>query len=187
MSRKQPTPPPAKNTRDGRVPDRSVKPDKPTEPPNVPSPGVEDFITEGTVKKGGQNPPPTTSRPDAPKGQDIRLKKIVEEQVEKYGPSILEEAQSLVHGPRQAAYDHPYDNHKRIAGFMSVYLADILKRDITPREAAMCILLVKIAREMFKSKRDNGVDICGYSAVIEMIDAREEEIHGESSGSWHRS
>lgn len=107
--------------------------------------------------------------------------------VEKYGPSILEEAQKLVHGVRQENYDHPYDNHKRIAGFLSVYLADILKRDITPREAAMCILLVKIAREMFKSKRDNGVDICGYAAVIEMIDQKEEEITGESSGRWHRS
>lgn len=112
---------------------------------------------------------------------------VFSDQVEKYGSSILEEAQKLVHGVRQENYDHPYDNHKRIAGFMSVYLADILKRDITPREAAMCILLVKIAREMFKSKRDNGVDICGYAAVIEMIDQKEEEVTGESSGRWHRS
>lgn len=36
MSRKQPTPPPPRNTRDGRVPDRSVTPSTPTAPPNVP-------------------------------------------------------------------------------------------------------------------------------------------------------
>lgn len=101
--------------------------------------------------------------------------------------SVLQEAEKLVHGARQENYDHPYDNHVRIAGFLSVFLADKLKEPITPREAAMCILLVKIAREMYRSKRDNGVDVCGYAAVIEMIDRREEEVCGESSGSWHRS
>lgn len=70
MSRKQPTPPPSKDTRDGRVPDRSVKPATPTAPPNVSWVSVKG-ISEGKVKKGGQNSFPTSVRPDDPKGQSV--------------------------------------------------------------------------------------------------------------------
>jgi len=101
--------------------------------------------------------------------------------------SVLEEAQKLIHGDRQESYDHPYDNHRRVASLLSILWEKKLKEPLTPREVAMGVMLIKVAREMFTSKRDNGVDICGYAGVIEMIDEKEEELNGESSGSWHRS
>lgn len=97
-----------------------------------------------------------------------RLERELEE-----GETILDEAKGLVHGARRATYDHPLDNHERIAKIWS----GILGVDITAEQAAMCMVGVKLSREAFKPKRDNVVDLAGYALVLWEI--REERARRE--------
>lgn len=78
---------------------------------------------------------------------------------------MLEEALRLVHGPRQASYGSPLDNWDRTAKVMSV----ILGIPISAEKAALCMIGVKLAREVHKHARDNLVDIAGYIGVIDLI------------------
>ena len=80
--------------------------------------------------------------------------------------TILEEAERLVAGDRQWAYDHPKDNCKRIGQIWGV----ILERDpIPPETVGLMMGGLKVARQMFRPTRDNLVDIAGYSKVIDII------------------
>jgi len=72
--------------------------------------------------------------------------------------SITEEAAQLVSGDRQAAYGHPYDNFMDTARLWSV----VLGTNVTPEQVALCMVQVKIAREINVPKRDNLVDAVGY-------------------------
>lgn len=74
---------------------------------------------------------------------------------------VLEIATTLVHGERNADYDEPADNFRRIADLWSVYLGT----EIKPHDVAMLNILQKIARIMHSAnKLDSWVDIAGYAA-----------------------
>ena len=75
--------------------------------------------------------------------------------------SILLEADKLVAGDRQWAYDHPWDNCSKIAKIWSV----ICEKEVEPRQVAMCMIGVKLAREVHRHKDDNLIDIAGYAQV----------------------
>ena len=77
--------------------------------------------------------------------------------------SVLAEANVIVNGPRAALYGAPLVNHQRIAAIWSV----ILGTHVTPRQAALCMIGVKLAREAHAPKRDNLVDIAGYAEVAQ--------------------
>jgi hypothetical protein len=79
--------------------------------------------------------------------------------------SLLDEAYSLVTGDRQQAYDHPARNFDRIARLWSV----ALDKDVTPEDVAICMVLVKIAREVHSPKFDNRVDAVGYLLTLEAM------------------
>lgn len=79
--------------------------------------------------------------------------------------SLLDEAYSLVTGDRQQAYDHPARNFDRIARLWAV----ALDKDITPEDVAVCMVLVKIARQVHCPKRDNIVDAIGYLLTLEAV------------------
>jgi len=72
--------------------------------------------------------------------------------------TIAEEAADLVSGDRQAAYGHPYDNFLETARLWSV----VLGMNVTPEQVALCMVQVKLAREINVPKRDNLVDAIGY-------------------------
>jgi hypothetical protein len=71
---------------------------------------------------------------------------------------IAHEAIDLVTGDRQAAYGHPSRNFQETADLWSV----VLGIQVTPEQVALCMVQVKIARELHNSKRDNLVDAIGY-------------------------
>lgn len=72
--------------------------------------------------------------------------------------TIATEAVGLVSGDRQKAYGHPSKNFEDIARLWSV----ILGVEVTPAQVGMCMIQVKLAREIFVPKRDNLVDAVGY-------------------------
>src|SRR5690606_42133544 len=81
------------------------------------------------------------------------------------GNSILTEAHRLVHGQRGQDYGHPYEDFSRTAKIWSA----ILGIEVTPRQAILCMIAVKISRECHRPKRDNRVDIAGYAEALDMV------------------
>lgn len=77
--------------------------------------------------------------------------------------SILVEAEHLVHGPRQADYDHPSKDFARTVALINILLAHKLKVALEPEDFPMIMIACKLAREVHKHKRDNLVDLAGYT------------------------
>lgn len=83
---------------------------------------------------------------------------------------ILQEADKVAGQDRSRDYGHPYHNHRRIAEIWSVQLERILSRPIEPREVALMMIGLKLAREINTPKRDNLLDAAGYVKCVDMID-----------------
>ncbi len=83
--------------------------------------------------------------------------------------SILQEAERICNGERNDDYGHPLDDYTRTAALWSTLLSDYLIKPIPAEKAALCMIAVKLSREVHKSKRDNLVDIAGYANVIDKI------------------
>lgn len=92
-------------------------------------------------------------------------------------PTILEIAQHIAGASRSRDYGHPYENHKRIADIWNTQLAPKLKPGykIEPREVALMMIGLKLARETNTPKLDNLVDIAGYVQCLDMIDTFENQ------------
>lgn len=85
----------------------------------------------------------------------------------------LEKALELVNGDRQNDYGHPYINFKRIAKIWSV----VLDTEVTVRQVALCMMGVKMARDVNKPTDDNFDDIAGYVLAGWMADEKEKELN----------
>lgn len=86
--------------------------------------------------------------------------------MKKQNKTILDEAKSAVYGDRQDDYGTVTENFTTIAKLWSA----VLKTEITPQQVGLCMVQVKIARQMYKPKRDNLVDGAGYFATIEKME-----------------
>ena len=84
--------------------------------------------------------------------------------------SILSEAERIVNGDRQADYSDPVENFKHISAIAS----SISKENLSPTTCAIVMIAVKLARENYKHKRDNLVDLAGYVEVLNRI--KESEV-----------
>ena len=84
--------------------------------------------------------------------------------------SVLEEAQRIVLGPRQADYGHPSDDFARTG---RMWGAIIGIPDVAPATVGLCMAAVKISREVNAPKRDNLVDLAGYTATVDLIRQRD--------------
>ena len=95
----------------------------------------------------------------------------VEEQVEPLikTESILSEAERIVNGERQADYSDPVANFKHISAIAS----SISKENLSPTTCAIVMIAVKLARENYKHKRDNLVDLAGYVEILHRIKENE--------------
>lgn len=70
-----------------------------------------------------------------------------------------------IYGDRQADYGSVTENFSNIARGWEI----ILKVKITPEQVGLCMIWLKMAREMNVSKRDNIVDIAGYAGCMEKL------------------
>lgn len=93
---------------------------------------------------------------------------------------ILNEANALINGDREAEYGPPSENLSRIAALWGAYLTGIQKRRdgyllLGPEDVAHLMVLLKIARAMNgKSKADTWTDMAAYAALAgEMVLANE--------------
>jgi len=88
--------------------------------------------------------------------------------VAKQRKSVLTEAESLVNGPRQAAYGSPADNFSRWRDMCRATGRPGLA-DVTAEDLAVAMVLLKIARDTGSPKRDNAVDGAGYFDVLDQV------------------
>jgi hypothetical protein len=75
--------------------------------------------------------------------------------------SILREAAEVVK-QRSSQYDERERNFTRIADIWSV----IFGHTVWPEQVAMCMIGLKLAREVYKPSRDNLTDIAGYADCL---------------------
>ena len=86
--------------------------------------------------------------------------------------SILSEAERIVNGDRQVDYSDPVANFKHISAIAS----SISKENLSPTTCAIVMIAVKLARENYKHKRDNLVDLAGYVDILHRIKENEVEV-----------
>lgn len=77
---------------------------------------------------------------------------------------ILDEVKAVLE-EREANYDDPARNFKRIADIWTIQLEGVLGEGqrVTPEKVAELMIGMKLAREMHQHKRDNYDDIIGYA------------------------
>ncbi|NCU27331.1 hypothetical protein EOM86_11540 [Candidatus Nomurabacteria bacterium] len=115
------------------------------------------------------NPPPTESdKFKVTNGQCIDG--IIEPPIK--DESILSEAERIVNGERQADYSDPVKNFDHISSIASA----ISKENLSPTTCAIVMIAVKLARENYKHKRDNLVDLAGYVEILNRIKENEVEV-----------
>lgn len=90
--------------------------------------------------------------------------------------SILSEAERLVTGARQSDYGHPHDDFSRTAQIWSA----ILGIEVTAKQVALCMVGVKLSREVHRPKRDNLVDGAGYLRTAQLVEEKESELRTHS-------
>ena len=76
------------------------------------------------------------------------------------------DAQELVAGARQRDYGTPTENLGRIAAMWT----PLLGVEVTPKHVALCMVALKLAREVNTPKRDNIVDGIGYLLIAAEVD-----------------
>jgi hypothetical protein len=81
------------------------------------------------------------------------------------GEDILDKAARITRGDRQASYGPPDQDFRRTAGMWSALFEVKLRDGVTfePRDVALAMILLKCSRESHQRKKDNWVDIAGYS------------------------
>lgn len=83
--------------------------------------------------------------------------------------TITEEAQRLVLGDRQDDYGHPAEDFARTG---RIWAAILGLDEVTPQQVALCMVGVKMSREVNRPKRDNRVDGIGYWLTDDLIEQR---------------
>lgn len=80
---------------------------------------------------------------------------------------LLEKAKRIVCGDRDRQYGHPEDAFRVIAEMWTSYLGS----EITAGNVCDMMVLFKVARNSYKQKRDNLIDIAGYAACAAECEA----------------
>jgi hypothetical protein len=89
----------------------------------------------------------------------------------------VQEAYRLVHGDRGADYGHPIDDFTRTGRMWAAILG---LPDVGPHLVALCMVALKISREVNAPKRDNATDMAGYAETLWMVRERQAEDRAEA-------
>ena len=79
--------------------------------------------------------------------------------------SVLLEADMLVNGERQEQYGEPREHFEMVAKLWS----GVMGWEMSAADVALCMVLLKIVREVHGHKRDNIVDAAGYLEIYERM------------------
>ena len=79
--------------------------------------------------------------------------------------SILQEAEEITNGSRAEDYGNVRDNFTKIANIWT----EIIGAKVTPEQVGLCMMGLKIAREVNTHKRDNLVDLAGYANCLDKM------------------
>ncbi len=83
---------------------------------------------------------------------------------------VAGEAQRIVYGARQAAYGPPSQDFERTGQIWGAILGT---GPIPAHLVGLCMIAVKVSREVNGHKRDNLVDICGYALTLDILNDHE--------------
>lgn len=92
---------------------------------------------------------------------------------------VLKEAEKCVCGQRQEDYGTPESSFEAIAALWNAWIRAAYPKmrrfgecyTLTPKDVAMMMALLKVARAAAGDKADNYVDLAGYAACAGEIDA----------------
>lgn len=84
--------------------------------------------------------------------------------------NILEEANMITSQDRQKDYGNPKENFEHIAEVASA----ITGKNFSAKEIVFVLIATKLCREKHKPKRDNRVDLAGYSWVLDVVEANKQ-------------
>jgi hypothetical protein len=90
---------------------------------------------------------------------------------------MLREAATLIAGDREAEYGTPQVNFGRIADLWNVQFRHLLAegKTFTPKDVALGMTQVKLARAIQTPKRDSFVDAAGYVALAYELSVPDEQ------------
>lgn len=83
--------------------------------------------------------------------------------------SICAEADRIVSHDRQESYGHPFHDFARTARIWR----EILGAEVTAQQVGLCMIAVKLSRQVNRPKRDNLVDIAGYAKCVDLVEERD--------------
>jgi hypothetical protein len=86
--------------------------------------------------------------------------------------TAVQEAQRICYGDRGDDYGHPLEECERMARLWG----PILGTHVTPSQVCLCLIQMKVSREINKPKRDNRVDIAGYAECLNRIHEKLEAV-----------
>lgn len=79
--------------------------------------------------------------------------------------SILLEAESIVNGERNAQYNDPKISFKLYSDICNTAFGI----ELSPSDVAKVMIAIKLGREKYKHKRDNLVDLTGYTEILNRL------------------
>jgi hypothetical protein len=80
---------------------------------------------------------------------------------------VLLQAHTLINRDRQSAYGDPSESFSRTAAMWTAYLG----KDISAKDVAVCMALLKLSREAHRHKGDNLLDAAGYIGLAADMEA----------------
>ena len=94
----------------------------------------------------------------------------------------LEKTIKIISGDRHKDYGDKTSNHQNIANLWSTFLG----HKVTAQQAAICMLLVKVARLKHRRTEDCYIDMAGYAAIAgeiqDTVGWKDDETKGERRG-----